>query len=739
MKAKRVLSIILIFGICWGNSFSVHIPTVEAAENSVNINVNSLDLDIDTEDSDETEDEELGRIAFDYDFNIQSTWEKHYNAEMTIKNTSSETIENWELAFRFDGKIENIWNAKVISHDGNEYIIKNAAWNQDIAPQESVSFGMTVQYDGERPDDPYDLDIEKMEDDITDGCRINFEQFTQYGNTIQGQFEITNNTEETIEDWSLDFESNFEINNIWNAKIDDSYYTYSEDNDEQITGMSYKIKNAGYNQNIEPGQTVNFGFIADLSSGNTSEVTDITLYQLTVIPEDDEEEAEDEDMYIYEGDPVDDTMSIVEDEELDEDDMDRMNEEESAQMDDNTSDGVTLYGTTSIAASSNGKESGDKISYYIKGLAHKKQVQTWCKVGDDIFVAQNDEKGNAVISCCRKNLSEKAYVYLHEIQIAKAGHLQSLYCYKKTGEKYYFLINAHGVTYKEKGGKSVWGSRFSRVVYNFKKKAEGGKKYKNIFNLKNEKDEDDKEKQVPVIKATVKSDKLKYFKAVAYARKDKKPFNGMSKRKGVAKLKRCDFSVSNDGKYMIIWKKSDSNLVEYSLFDWKKLKSNFARAKKYFSFNTDAARKCCKSVAKETEKYAKRSFQGIAIANDRDIVITSGNDKKSGADEYIALLYKNYNKKKNAYTGTSLIRLEKPNKTKATWMRKMVANKLGIKTENVPMLEIEGAYISNKRLYFAIGIVNGKNTINIKDKDKSWRTRSFIFSRKLSEIRKAVS
>lgn len=36
-----------------------------------------------------------------------------------------------------------IWNAEVSSNEGNEYVIKNVGWNQDIVAGNSIEFGLS--------------------------------------------------------------------------------------------------------------------------------------------------------------------------------------------------------------------------------------------------------------------------------------------------------------------------------------------------------------------------------------------------------------------------------------------------------------------------------------------------------------------------------------------------------------------------------------------------------------------
>ena len=47
----------------------------------------------------EPEDVHYEGEGFRVDFVIQSSWENHYNAVITVTNTSDETLHNWGLSF----------------------------------------------------------------------------------------------------------------------------------------------------------------------------------------------------------------------------------------------------------------------------------------------------------------------------------------------------------------------------------------------------------------------------------------------------------------------------------------------------------------------------------------------------------------------------------------------------------------------------------------------------------------
>jgi len=77
-------------------------------------------------------------------FSLVGQWEGGYNANVKIENTGDSIIHNWYICYDSYNVFSDIWNAQVHSYESNQYIIKNADWNRDIAVGESVEFGYAV-------------------------------------------------------------------------------------------------------------------------------------------------------------------------------------------------------------------------------------------------------------------------------------------------------------------------------------------------------------------------------------------------------------------------------------------------------------------------------------------------------------------------------------------------------------------------------------------------------------------
>lgn len=161
---------------------------------------------------------DLGVDNFEVSFVKTAEWSKHYSAEVTIKNNSSEKIEDWELSFNLDGKINHIWDAHIVDEKTGSYIIKNNRWNQDINAGATVKFGMIVEYDDDTDDnEPYNYNMSKACVAVERDFEVTYDISSKWKGGLIGNVTITNKSEKTIEDWKLKFKSDVTIQNIWNA------------------------------------------------------------------------------------------------------------------------------------------------------------------------------------------------------------------------------------------------------------------------------------------------------------------------------------------------------------------------------------------------------------------------------------------------------------------------------------------------------------------------------------------
>lgn len=180
-------------------------------------------------------------------FTLNSYWDDGYNATIKLENIGESTIENWYLSFDYNSVITNIWNAEISTTNENKYVIKNLGWNKDISVGNSIEFGISSNQAFKGFPDNYEIigtSTEVKEEDYT----IKYNIDGDWGTGFYGSISVTNNTDTMLEDWVLEFDFDREITEIWDGVI------------EKHEGNHYIVKNAGYNANIDPKQTVTFGF-----------------------------------------------------------------------------------------------------------------------------------------------------------------------------------------------------------------------------------------------------------------------------------------------------------------------------------------------------------------------------------------------------------------------------------------------------------------------------------------------
>lgn len=248
---KRVLVLTLVLGMIF-NVANVSVYAQESVETA------EVEVDVTSKIS-ETTTNEIGNwdqitteSVFEGEnyrviFTLNSYWNDGYNASIKLENIGENTIQNWYLSFDYSSVIANIWNAEISTTSENKYVIKNIGWNKDIAAGDSIEFGISGNQAFKGFPENYEIigsNTEVKEEDYTIKYNIDGDWDTGF----YGSISITNNTDTVIEDWFLEFDFDREITEIWDGVI------------ENHEGNHYLIKNAGYNANIYPEQTVSFGF-----------------------------------------------------------------------------------------------------------------------------------------------------------------------------------------------------------------------------------------------------------------------------------------------------------------------------------------------------------------------------------------------------------------------------------------------------------------------------------------------
>lgn len=195
--------------------------------------------------------------TFDVEYDVCAQYGNNYNTNVIITNTSDEKIHNWKIVYNTVDDVENIWNGSA-EESGGCTVITNAGYNQDIAPGESLTFGFIAKKNGELVlPDRFMIVMEKGNPDILD-YEVKFEKTSDWGSGYNGAITITNTSDKPINDWTVSFDFEEEINSLWNGEI------------VLHDGNNYVVTNATYNHNIKPGESIAIGFtVSNCKTGNS--------------------------------------------------------------------------------------------------------------------------------------------------------------------------------------------------------------------------------------------------------------------------------------------------------------------------------------------------------------------------------------------------------------------------------------------------------------------------------------
>lgn len=195
---------------------------------------------------------EIGKKTYNYDgysvdYNVTNEWDGAQTVELTVSNTGTDPILNWALKYDADGEISNLWNADLHEQNGDLCIIKNLGWNFEIAPSQSITYGYTLS--GNNLGLPDNFEICSKRVDKSEGYDVQYNITKSWDVGVEGNIVITNTSAAPIEAWTLSFDSNFTIDNLWDGRVLENNET------------SYTIAAEMWTNPIQPDSSMTIGFV----------------------------------------------------------------------------------------------------------------------------------------------------------------------------------------------------------------------------------------------------------------------------------------------------------------------------------------------------------------------------------------------------------------------------------------------------------------------------------------------
>ena len=221
------------------------------------------------------------------DVTINDDWGTGYCADVTVTNNSP-SPSDWTVTFSIEGTVRDIWNA-TYSQNEDEVAAEGVSWNNIVNPGQSIGFGFCAERSTQpQPTPPPPLPtptpvptsqptfacsdgIDNDSDGLTDfpsdsGCENandndEFNESTEedvttnliinddWGAGYCAQVNVVNSTSSAV-DWAVSFTIEGTIRNLWNAIY-------------QQVGSTAIAEGVSWNNTVQPGGAVNFGFCAN--------------------------------------------------------------------------------------------------------------------------------------------------------------------------------------------------------------------------------------------------------------------------------------------------------------------------------------------------------------------------------------------------------------------------------------------------------------------------------------------
>lgn len=159
----------------------------------------------------------MSAMAEPVEFKILSDWGSGYTAQLKLTNETDEPMTDWRIAFDFEGDVRNLYSGRVIVDRDGHYVFEGSSWNKTIKPGQSVTLGWNGSKSG---DGISNVEFTAADISVPAGpYRIGYDLQADWGAGYVASINVSNNSEDDMNGWSLSFDYPYPITNIYNARI----------------------------------------------------------------------------------------------------------------------------------------------------------------------------------------------------------------------------------------------------------------------------------------------------------------------------------------------------------------------------------------------------------------------------------------------------------------------------------------------------------------------------------------
>lgn len=241
---KQFIILLLVIALISTDSSTVALANCISSSNKAQNGASINSKDKKETDSDRSS---LTDQSFSTEFKIKSKWSGGFKGKIILKNTGTTVIENWALKFDFEYEIDAISKAEIVEHTDGKYIIKNDTHNADIKPgcYVSIEFSALCTDAIKEPSNFAICSVRRTLD--SDDFTVNYWVKSHKKKGFISEITITNNSEQPIEHWTLDFDFDNKLSCLSGTQL------VSKVNNH------YSLEHSNNNSVIEPGKTITIG------------------------------------------------------------------------------------------------------------------------------------------------------------------------------------------------------------------------------------------------------------------------------------------------------------------------------------------------------------------------------------------------------------------------------------------------------------------------------------------------
>lgn len=224
-------------------------------------------------------------------FESVSRWSSGYVMAVELTNNGTTSIDNPQIGFQLGTQIDQLYGAKLLGQDDNYYLLGDSV-GASLDPGATMRFSFKAYADESLLPQSLTLNGQALDvdtDALQAGSAPGVDALTTVTSDITSQWSsgyvaevlVTNNSDETLHDVSLDFTLAGEIDTLWNATASgsDGHYTVSDDSAATLApGETWRFSYKSYSQPSLPEQTTVNGTVDEPDdSGITLETAPVDL------------------------------------------------------------------------------------------------------------------------------------------------------------------------------------------------------------------------------------------------------------------------------------------------------------------------------------------------------------------------------------------------------------------------------------------------------------------------------